>query len=154
MLPILPRACPRSLHLDQVVWLGFPFGQGLPWLGPQIQRLDQLLETPVLHAEAVSDTHLIIVAGRLTESDLSLASPELGGKQIVWVNWSNLELRLVGLLDDRLLALGLGLLLPSPWERRQIILHTPLPSRLLARVRFCRLGKIRLDLTGEELPLP
>jgi polynucleotide 5'-hydroxyl-kinase GRC3/NOL9 len=147
-------ACPRSLHLDQVVWLGFPFGQGLPWLEPQIQRLGRLLETPVMHAEAVSDNHLIIVAGRLTASDLSLASQELGGKQMVWVNWSNLELRLVGLLDDKLLALGLGLLLPSLWERRQIILHTPLPSRLLARVRFCRLGKIRLDLTGEELPLP
>ncbi len=26
-------ACPRALHLDRVVWLGFPFGQGspLPW---------------------------------------------------------------------------------------------------------------------------
>jgi polynucleotide 5'-kinase involved in rRNA processing len=73
---------------------------------------------------------------------------------VYWVNWGNLELRLVGLLGADLLTLGLGLLLPSPWERRQIIIHTPLPSRLLDRVKFCRLGKLRLDLTGQELPLP
>ena len=70
-----------------------------------------------------------------------------------WVNWGTLELRLVGLLDEKLLTLGLGLLLPSPWERRQIMIHTPLPSRWLDRVKFCRLGKIRLDLAGEELPM-
>jgi polynucleotide 5'-hydroxyl-kinase GRC3/NOL9 len=147
-------ARPRSLPLDHVAWLGFPFGQGVPWPEAQKQQLGQLLKTLVLHAEAVSESHIVIVSGRLTDSDLALASRELGEQQVYWVNWGNLELSLVGLLDDKLLALGLGLLLPSAWARRQIILHTPLPSPVLAKVRFCRLGKIRLDLTGEELPLP
>jgi polynucleotide 5'-hydroxyl-kinase GRC3/NOL9 len=145
-------ARPRALPLDQVTWLGFPFGQGSPWSDIHKKRLGQLLETPILHAEAVSDRHTIIVGRRLTGSETVLASRELGQQQVFWVNWANLELRLVGLLDERLLTLGLGLLLPSPWERRQIILHTPLPSRRLETVQFCRLGKLRLDLTGEELP--
>ena len=89
----------------------------------------------------------------MTESDIALAGQELGQERRYWVNWGTLELRLVGLLDENLLTLGLGLLLPSPWERRQIMIHTPLPSRLLDRVKFCRLGKMRLDLAGEELPM-
>ena len=96
---------------------------------------------------------MIIGRRSLTDSEINLACQELERKRISWVNWGNLELRLVGLLDADLLTLGLGLLLPSDWERRQIIIHTPLPSRLLDRVKFCRLGKIRLDFTGQELPI-
>ena len=154
MPPILPVPVPGPCTWTR--WPGWVFPSARDCPGPNLRYSDssQLLETPVLHAEAVYWTRLIIVAGRLIESEISLACRELGRQPMVWVNWGNLELRLVGLLDANLLALGLGLLLPSPWERRQIILHTPLPSRLLARVKFCRLGKIRLDLTGEELPLP
>ncbi len=96
---------------------------------------------------------MIIGSRSLTASEINSACQELGNAGISWVSWGNLELRLVGLLDHNLLALGLGLLLPSAWERRQIIMHTPLPSRLLGRVKFCRLGKMRLDFTGEELPI-
>jgi polynucleotide 5'-hydroxyl-kinase GRC3/NOL9 len=146
-------ASPQHLDLDKVIWLGFPFGQGPHWPEAQKQRLGQLLEILVLHAEAVSDSHIVIVGRRLTESESALAGQELGQKQIFWVIWGNLELRLVGLLDRNLLALGLGLLLPSDWERRQIFIQTPLPSRLLGQVKFCRLGKIRLGFDGQELPI-
>jgi polynucleotide 5'-hydroxyl-kinase GRC3/NOL9 len=146
-------ARPRAVPLDTVVWLGFPFGQGPPLPGPQIQQLSQLLATPVLHAEKTAGITIFIVESSLTESEIALAGQELGPEGMYWVNWGTLELRLVGLLDEKLLTLGLGLLLPSPWERRQIMIHTPLPSRLLDRVKFCRLGKMRLDLAGEELPM-
>jgi polynucleotide 5'-hydroxyl-kinase GRC3/NOL9 len=146
-------ACPRAVPLDTVVWLGFPFGQGPPLPGPKILQLSQLLATPVLHAEKIAGITIFIVESSLTESEIALAGQELGPEGMYWVNWGTLELRLVGLLDDKLLTLGLGLLLPSLWERRQIMVYTPLPSRLLDRVKFCRLGKIRLDLTGEELPM-
>ena len=109
------------------------------------------LGIPALAATA-ADLSLCLVGRRLAESAIALAGEELRPENIHWVNWNTLELRLVGLLDEKLLTLGLGLLLPSAWERRQIIIHTPLPSRLLDRVRFCRLGEIRLGLTGEELP--
>jgi polynucleotide 5'-kinase involved in rRNA processing len=147
-------ARPKTMNLDKVAWLGFPFGQGSPLPAPQTQRLAQLLETPILHAEQAADLSLVLVGRRLTEAELALIGKEMAQDKIFWVNWGNLELRLVGLLDADLMSLGLGLLLPSPWERRQVILHTPLPYPILARVRFCRLGKLRLDLTGAELPPP
>ena len=142
-------ASPRHLELDKVVWLGFPFGQGPSWPEAQKQRLSQLLGTDILHAETATDSRIMIIGRRsLTDSEINLACQELERKRISWVNWGNLELRLIGLLDANLLTLGLGLLLPSDWERRQINIHTPLPSRLLDRVKFCRLGKIRLDFDG------
>ncbi len=106
----------------------------------------------MLHAEKAGGITIFIVGSRLTESEIALVGQELGQEGMYWVNWGTLEWRLVGLLDEKLLTLGLGLLLPSPWERRQIIIHTPLPSRWLDRVKFCRLGKIRLDPEGQELP--
>ena len=150
----LASATPRHLNLDKIIWLGFPFGQGPPWPEYQQQRLSQHLGVDILHAEGATDGRFLIIGGRsLTNSEIHLVCQELGQKKISWLNWGNLELRLIGLLDRNLLALGLGLLLPSDWERRRIFIHTPLPSHLLDRVKFCRLGKIRLDFTGEELPL-
>jgi polynucleotide 5'-hydroxyl-kinase GRC3/NOL9 len=147
-------ASARQLALDQVVWLGFSFGQGESWPEGRKQRLGQLLETEVLHAEMTVDGRLLIIGGRsLAASAISLACREIEEKKISFVNWGNLELRLVGLLDHNLMAQGLGLLLPSDWERRQIFIHTPLSSHALDRVKFCRLGKIRLDFDGQELPL-
>jgi polynucleotide 5'-hydroxyl-kinase GRC3/NOL9 len=146
------RAVP--IPLDEAVWLGFPFGQGTPLAAEQQQKLANLLGTQVWHAEKAAGVSLVIVNRHLSEAEIALAGPELGEPGVSWVNWENLELRLVGLLDASLLTLALGLLLPSPWERRQINIHTPLPSRLLAQVKFVRLGKIRLDLDGQELPHP
>jgi polynucleotide 5'-hydroxyl-kinase GRC3/NOL9 len=147
-------ARPQSIALETAVWMGFPFGQGEPWPLEQQKRLGDFLEAPVLHAEKSSGISIVIVGRRLTESEMALAGQQMGQERVSWVNWGNLELRLVGLLDADLLTLGLGLLLPSPWERRQIIIHTPLPSRLLDQVKFCRLGKIRLEVTGEEMTAP
>ena len=146
-------ASPRHLDLDKVVWLGFPFGQGQP--SPSDRRqFSELLGTEVLHAEVMADGRLMLIGGRsLSAAEITPACRESAPAGISWVNWGNLELRLVGLLDHNLLALSLGLLLPSAWDRQQIIMHTPLPSRLLHRVKFCRLGKMRLDLAGQELPI-
>jgi polynucleotide 5'-kinase involved in rRNA processing len=82
-----------------------------------------------------------------------LGCQEFDLTRVRWLNWNNLQLRLVGLLDAGLLTLGLGLLLPSDLKQRRIIIHTPLPSRLLAGVKFCRLGKMRLEPTGQELSI-
>ncbi|MBM4289433.1 MAG: hypothetical protein FJ135_15035 [Deltaproteobacteria bacterium] len=146
-------AHPQALPLTRVSWLGFPFGQGKPWPLKQMVRLEELLEVPVLHAER---THrgALLLTGQRPAGELAQAARELGVEAISWVAWPYLEQRLVGLLNDDLLCLGLGLLLPSPWERREIILLTPLSSHLVSQVRFCRLGKIRLDPDGRELPFP
>ena len=146
-------ACPQSFDLDKVIWLGFPFGQGSSWSEAQKERLSQLLDVEVYHAEKAGGINLILISRTLTRSEISLACQEFDLTRVRWLNWNNLQLRLVGLLDANLLTLGLGLLLPSDWKQRRIIIHTPLPSRLLARVKFCRLGKMRLEPTGQELSI-
>jgi polynucleotide 5'-hydroxyl-kinase GRC3/NOL9 len=147
-------ACPQALDLDKVVWLGFPFGQGPVWSEAQQEQLGQLLGQEILRAETDGQTSRVLLAGRLTRAEIASVCQELSLKSLNLVDWAHIELRLVGLLDTNLLTLGLALLLPSDWQRRQIFIHTPLPFRLLNQVKFCRLGKLHLDLTGQELPPP
>lgn len=143
---------PQALPLEGLLWLGFPFGQG-PSLAPErLQQVQDMSVARILHAETAAGAVHLLVHGRLTAPETARIQQELGQPKVSWTPWSHLEMRLVGLLDDQLLCLGLGLLLPSPWERRQVLLHTPLPPRLLAQVRFCRLGRLRLDPSGQELP--
>ena len=69
-----------------------------------------------------------------------------------WLSWEALQLRLVGLLDGRHRTLALGLILPIAWDRANLALLTPLAPEAAAQVRFVKLGKLRLNLEGQELP--
>jgi polynucleotide 5'-hydroxyl-kinase GRC3/NOL9 len=149
----LASASPQALDLDKIVWLGFPFGQGSTLSEAMQEQLGQLLGQEILHAENDGQTTRALIAGRLTGAEIASICQELALKALRLVDWALLELRLVGLLDADLLTLALGLLLPSDWRRRRIFIQTPLPHRLLNRVKFCRLGNLRLDLSGQELPL-
>ena len=145
---------PQQINLEGLIWLDFPFGQGPPLPPVQFQGLQALVAAPLLHAETAAGTLHLLLAGRLSAPEAARIREQLGQEKVSWTPWSHLEMRLVGLLDAQFLCLVLGLLLASPWLRQQIVLHTPLPARLLAQVKLCRLGRLRLDLSGQELPRP
>ena len=50
------------------------------------------------------------------------------------------------------LVLALGLLLPSPWAEGRLHVCTPLPAAEMPRVRSLSLGRLKVSLTGRELP--
>ncbi len=63
-----------------------------------------------------------------------------------------LQSLLVGLLDGRHRTLALGLILPAPRDRENLALLTPLAPEAAPLVHFVKLGKLRLNQEGEELP--
>ena len=71
---------------------------------------------------------------------------------IHWLSWEPLQLRLVGPLDGRRQTPGPGWILPAPWDRRALAMLTPLTPEAASLVRFVKLGKLRLNLEGQELP--
>ena len=57
----------------------------------------------------------------------------------------------MGLLDGGRRTLGLGLIIPGPWDPENLALWTPVAPEALSRVRFVKVGKMRLNLRGQEL---
>jgi polynucleotide 5'-hydroxyl-kinase GRC3/NOL9 len=66
-----------------------------------------------------------------------------------FLDWLNL--RLAGLLDGLRRTLALGLILPEPEGAESLALWTPLPREAVPRVRFLKVGKIRVTPEGREL---
>jgi hypothetical protein len=56
----------------------------------------------------------------------------------------------VGLLDGRRRTLGLALILPVPWDPQVLSLWTPLAVSAAGRVRTLKVGKIKVNLEGQE----
>ena len=56
----------------------------------------------------------------------------------------------MGRLDGR--QRTLGLILPVPWALEAPALLSPLAPVAAARVGFVKLGRLRLNLEGQELP--
>lgn len=133
-------------------WQGLPLGQG-PALPPaRLGQIGQVLGAQVLYGEA-EGRRLVVLTER---PPLVPQTPEAAGlptvSQLRWLSWEALQLRLVGLLNATRQTLALGLILPVPWNRQTLNLLTPLAPEAKSRVRFVKLGKLRLNQAGQELP--
>lgn len=146
------KARPLQVSLARRGWLGFPWGQGDPLNPEQKQQVEEIAGVGLKHAEQGGGYAYLITAEPLTERSQDQLAAYLAPNRLVLVPWTSLELRLVGLLEERLLTIALGLLLPSEWDRGQITILTPLPPARLQEVRFLRLGRLRLEPSGQELP--
>jgi hypothetical protein len=58
----------------------------------------------------------------------------------------------VGLLSAARRTLALGLILPDPGAPDLVALWTPLASAAATQVRFIKVGQVKLNLEGQELP--
>jgi polynucleotide 5'-kinase involved in rRNA processing len=71
--------------------------------------------------------------------------------QVHWITWPSLHWRLAGLIDSWHRTLALGLILPGIWDPESLAVYSPLAPAALPRVRFLKVGKLRLNLDGQEL---
>jgi polynucleotide 5'-hydroxyl-kinase GRC3/NOL9 len=133
-------------------WEGVPLGQGRPLPPWRLRQFDQHLGIRVLYGESQGRRAVLLTE----QPPPPAAAPEQAGwpdwDHVHWLSWESLQLRLVGLLDGRHRTLALGLILPDPWNRENLALLTPLPPAAAASVDFVKLGKVRLNLEGQELP--
>ncbi len=140
----------RVLPWSALAWEGLPWGQGAPLEATQVGELSRRLEVEILFGERQGSRLLVLLANPPRER--LLHSTELAaGEQVHWLSWPALHWRLVGLLDGRGRTLALALILPGPWDPEALALWTPLAESALGRVRFVKVGKMRLNLQGQEL---
>jgi len=120
-----------TLPWDSLVWDGLPFGRGEP-----------------LDPKARGRGVVLLVSQPPPGPLMPAVAP---GETIHWLSWGGVHLRLVGLLDGRRGTLGLGLILPEPFQPRALALWTPLAPEQAGAVRFLKTGKMRLSPEGQEL---
>lgn len=135
-----------ALPWRSLVWEGLPWGRGEPLEPKELQQCHQILGVPVIYGESAGGRKLLLVEEPPREN------PSLPpGESLHWLTWESLHLRLVGLLDGARRTLALGLILPSAWNPEELLLWTPLAPDAVPGLRFLRVGKMRLTLTGKEL---
>ena len=145
-------ASPLPVPLAARFWLGFPFAQAPVVAGPERQQLAAVAAAELLRVERGGGYAYLVTGAALSEEVQTRVGAHLAPDRLCWASWSQLAGRLVGLLDANLLTMALGVLLAVAWDREEAAILTPLPAARLPEVRFVRLGRLRLDRTGQELP--
>jgi polynucleotide 5'-hydroxyl-kinase GRC3/NOL9 len=140
-----------ALPWRSLVWEGLPWGQGEPLAPQTLAHFWEQLGVLPLYGESQGGRAVLLLseppAGRLPENSLGHQDWD----RVHWLTWPSHYLRLVGLLDGRHRTLGLGLIIPEPWDPENLLLWSPLTPEALPRVRFVKVGWLRINLRGQEL---
>jgi polynucleotide 5'-hydroxyl-kinase GRC3/NOL9 len=132
-----------------LVWEGLPWGHGEPLPAQALEQFRASLGVPPLYGESQGDRAVLLLAeppaARLPENSRQ------GWGRVYWLTWPSHHQRLVGLLDGRRRTLGLGLIISGTWDPEALALWSPLAPELLSRVRFVKVGQLRLNRRGQEL---
>jgi len=141
------RARAVDLRLASLSFQGLPFWGGRPLTSPELEQWGQRLGTTALYGESAGRRLFLLLADSPPRPDEALES----GATVRWLAWPSLARQLVGLLDGAQRTLALGLLRPGPWDRQRLTVITPWPSSEASRVRFVKVGKIKISREGREL---
>jgi polynucleotide 5'-hydroxyl-kinase GRC3/NOL9 len=140
-----------ALPWRRLVWEGLPWGHGEPLASKNLAHFRPRLGVLPLYGESQGGRAVLLLseppARRLSENSLSHQDVD----RVHWLTWPSHHLRLVGLLDGRRRTLGLGLIIPEPWDPETLNLWSPMAPEALPRVRFVKVGRLRINLRGQEL---
>jgi len=114
-----------------------------------INKLSNIFQAIVVHAELCSDRLFLLVEGEFAESELFTAKEYYNVREVMVVKRSELDHLLVGLNDDRNLSLGLGILRTIDLKELSVRVITPL--RDASKIRNLSLGSLRVSPAGGEL---
>ncbi|MFZ5447401.1 MAG: Clp1/GlmU family protein [Thermodesulfobacteriota bacterium] len=145
------KARRQMLPWRRLIWDGQPWGRGDPLKPETLEHFRQELGVKPLYGESQGRRAvlLLVEAPEVNRQKNSLENQDWG--QVHWLTWPSLHWRLIGLLDGGRRTLGLGLILPGVWDPETLAIWTPLDKPALLCVRFLKVGKLRLNLRGQEL---
>jgi polynucleotide 5'-hydroxyl-kinase GRC3/NOL9 len=146
------QAHPWRLPWDAFVWEGLPLGRGRPLPAWRLRQFGQNLGVRVLYGEGQGRRAVVLTEQPPSDPAAAESAGQPDWDHLHWLSWERLQGRLVGLLDGRRRTLALGLIAPVPWDRQALPLLTPLAPGTAPPVRLVKLGKLRLNLQGQELP--
>jgi polynucleotide 5'-hydroxyl-kinase GRC3/NOL9 len=145
-------ARPYRLPWEAFTWEGLPLSRERPLPDWRLRQIGQDLGIRVLYGEGQGRRTVLLTEQPPPDPVAVESAGQLDWSQVHWLSWERLQGRLVGLLDGRRRTLALGLIAPAPWDRQVLNLLTPLAPEAAPPVRFVKLGKLRLNLQGQELP--
>ncbi|MCK9377967.1 MAG: hypothetical protein M0P73_17735 [Syntrophobacterales bacterium] len=140
-----------ALPWRSLVWDGLPWGHGDPLGALDLDHCRRSLGVTPLYGEVQGCRLVLLLAETPATPLLEIARDRGAWNQVHWLTWPAHQFRLVGLLDGRRRTLGLGLILPEPFDPETLALLSPLAAAAVSRLRFVKVGKIRLNLRGQEL---
>jgi polynucleotide 5'-kinase involved in rRNA processing len=114
-----------------------------------INRISNILQAIVIHAELSADQLFLLVEGDYAGDELYTAKEQYNVREVTVLKRSELDHLLVGLNDDRNICLGLGILRDLDVKELSIRVITPL--RDLSTIRNISLGSLRVSPAGGEL---
>lgn len=114
-----------------------------------VNRLSNIIQAIVVHAELAADKLFLITDGDYTEDGLYAAKEQYQVREVTVFKKSELDHLLIGLNDDRNLCLGLGILREIDVKEQTLRVITPL--RDVSPVRHLALGSLRVSPAGMEL---
>jgi polynucleotide 5'-hydroxyl-kinase GRC3/NOL9 len=114
-----------------------------------INKLSNIFQAIVVHAELCSDRLFLLVEGEFAESELFTAREYYNVREVTVIRRSELDHLLIGLNDDRNLSLGLGILRTIDLKELSVRVITPL--RDTSKIRHISLGSLRVSPAGGEL---
>ncbi len=140
-----------ALPWRSLVWDGLPWGHGDPLAPRDLEYCRRSLGVAPLYGEIQGRRVVLLLAEPKVPPLPQILRERREWNQVHWLTWPAHHFRLVGLLDGRRRTLGLGLILPEPFDPETLALLSPLADAEVTRVRFVKVGKIRLNLRGQEL---
>jgi polynucleotide 5'-hydroxyl-kinase GRC3/NOL9 len=141
------KSRPLDLSLSEVVWHGPPLGWGEPLSPAELSHWSKILGEQV-HYGVAGNSRLTLV----TDHPASCPPSPESGERLHLLDRKALEHHLVGLWDRSWHTLALGLLLSSPWHEGTLRIMTPWPASRIAEIKGLSLGRVKLSLSGRELP--
>lgn len=114
-----------------------------------INRLSNILQAIVIHAELSADRIFLVTEGEYAEDELYTAKEQYGIREVIVMKRSELDHLIVGLNDDRNLCHGIAILRTLDMKELSIRVITTL--RDVSGVRHISLGSLRVSPAGGEL---
>lgn len=114
-----------------------------------VNRLSNILQAIVVHAELAADRLFLVTDGEYTEDGLYAAKELYQVREATVFKRSDLDHLLLGLNDERNLCLGLGILRELDFREQSIKVITPIKDT--APVRHLSFGSLRVSPAGMEL---
>ncbi len=114
-----------------------------------VNRLSQILQAIVIHAELSDDQLFLIIEGDYASEELYTAKEQYAVREVTVLKRSELDHLLIGLNDDRNLCLGLGIL--RGLDLKDLVAQVITPLRDISPVRNISLGSLRVSPAGSEL---
>jgi polynucleotide 5'-hydroxyl-kinase GRC3/NOL9 len=134
-----------------LVWEGQLWGQGEPLTAERLKHFQARLGVAPLYGESQGRRAVLLFTEELTGHYQENFKEDETWDRLYWLTWPSLHWRLAGLLDGRHRTLALGLVLPEAWDPENLALFSPLAEPNMHRVRFLKMGKLRVNLRGQEL---